>query len=289
MRTRPVRRRTRLIAALGAVAALGVTVLAPAASAEPPPVQRCSDLGPAIWETSVDGDLLVDVGCDLWRSSVRGDVTVVAGVELSIGQSGVSGDVRSAGSVWVGGSRIEGDVVLDGLDTAALEVYPADQEISTFVGDVTGRATDVRLAGAVVEGAYDVTVRDATRIRDRSRLVGPATARGGRLLVHDATFLGGLTSTGSGDSIMCRATIFGDLRVTGLTDYARLGVEGDRMCRTSVSGSVVLQDNPHSIDLGRLEVAGDLRCTGNTGPRGITFDPARATRVHGVRTGQCAP
>lgn len=274
---------------MGAVLALAGAAAAPpvGAAVEPGPT-LCSEVeGAYFFERSHEGDLVADVDCGILRGVVHGDVTVLPGVRFSVGRASVDGDVEVAGHLQLADGGISGDVTLTSPETASLEVWFGDGGGGTIWGDVTGEAAEVLLDRAEIWGAYDVTVRDATRVRGSSELLGPVTARGGRLLVHEATFYDGLTSTGSHDVVVCRATVARELRVSDLTDYARVGVEGNARCRVRVSGSLVLVDNPHSIDLGSVRVTKDLVCTGNTGPRGITGTDRVV--VQGNRTGQCAP
>ncbi|WP_258723451.1 hypothetical protein [Cellulomonas sp. NS3] len=258
-------------------------------AAEDPPPTLCSEVPNAYFmEERLEGDLVVDVECYMFRGRVYGDVTVLPGASFSVGRGGIDGNVEVAGHLSLGDSGVSGDVVLTSRETASLEVWVGDGGGGTIDGDVTGEAAEVFLEAATVWGAYDVDVRDATRIR-RSQLIGPAATSGGRLIVHTATFYGGLTSAGSGDVMICGATIAGDLRVSGLTDFASIGAEprrDQRYCSVLVTGSLVLEDNQHSIDLGYVSVARDLVCTGNTGPRGIT--ETNWFSVRGERTGQCA-
>lgn len=281
------RRRAWPVVAVGVV--LAVAGAPPAAAAEDPPPTLCSEVPDAYFmEESLEGDLVVDVECYMFRGTVYGDVTVLPGASFSVGRGGIDGDVEVAGHLRLGDSGVSGDVVLTSRETASLEIVVGDGSGGTVDGDVTGEAAEVFLEAATVWGTYDVDVRDATRIR-RSELIGPVAASGGRLLVHTATFYEGLTSTGSGDVMVCGATVVGDLRVSGLTDFASIGAEprrDQRYCSVLVTGSLVLADNPHSVDLGYVTVARDLVCTGNTGPRGVT--ETIWTSVRGARTGQCA-
>ncbi|MDC7120396.1 hypothetical protein OMK64_02475 [Cellulomonas fimi] len=283
------RGRGRALAGAAVGAVLIAAVASPSAAAAEPPPTLCSDIpGSSLVEQSVEGDLVVDVDCWIFRGTVHGDVTVRAGTTFSVGRATLDGDAEVAGRLELGDSRVHGDVTLTSTDTASLTIWVGDGAGGSVDGDVTGQAADVVLEAARVWGSYDVEVRDATRVRGRSELMGPAAVTGGRLLVHGATFYGGLTSAGSGDVLVCGATVAGDLRVTGLTDFASIGAEprrDQRDCPVLVTGSLVLVDNPHSVDLGNVAVARDLVCTGSSGPRGVT--ETSWTEVHGDRTGQC--
>lgn len=256
---------------------LGCAVAAPAGAA-PPPVVRCSELAVDGRVTGLDVGyhLWVDVDCHLTDVVVSGGVHVDEGVALT-----------SERSRFREGLDLEGDAHLRdtvvewvSLDTTA----GFSAESSTVRGAVSGRAGTVSLRYARVGGHYDVTTSDLARVQSTT-VTGTTTSRGGRLVVHDSTFLEALHSIGNGDVLVCRVAVLGDLHVEALTDYARLGVEGRQFCRSQIEGSVILEDNPHSIDLGPLFIDGDLVCTGNTGPRGITG--LREVWLFGTAVGQC--
>ncbi|WP_258724840.1 hypothetical protein [Cellulomonas sp. NS3] len=277
-------------AALGILGVLGAGALAvPAAAAVDQPVTLCSEL----WNQrehiaanqTVIGDVIIDEGyCYLAHSTVSGDVVVPAGQRVELSGTVVDGDVRATGGASLYQARVHGAVELDGADTAWLRV-----ERST-VRDVRGVARDLTFAGASrVTGTYDVTATEMHRLQ-HSTFLGSVTARGGRMLTHSSTFAD-LTAVGSRDAIVCRTAVAGDLTVTGLSDYARLGLEGREQCRTTIGGSLILRDNPHSVDLGEVAIAQDLVCVRNTGPRVVTGAPEVApgsrVTVGGVSYGDC--
>lgn len=278
-------------AALGILGVLGAGVLAvPAAAEVERPVTPCS----ALWNqrehvvanVAVVGDVLVDEGrCTIIHSSVSGDVIVPAGQTVNLSTTVVDGDVRAAGGVGLDETAVFGTVQLEAADTATLRV-----DRRSTVADVRGAARELTFAGgARVTGTYDVTATDMHRLQ-HSTFVGPVTARGGRLLTHGSTFAD-LTAVGSRDAIVCRTAVAGDLTVTALSDYARIGLEGREQCRTTVGGSLVLRDNPHSVDLGEVAITRNLVCVRNTGPRVVTgtaasTDGSRVT-VGGVTYGEC--
>lgn len=282
----------RWVRRAGAVACalvVGVVAAASGAAAAARPTFLCSELprnGVYVVDLRVRGDVVADapdgVPCLFVNVVVEGDVLVRHDGRVLLDVSTVLGSVRSEGPVSiVHGSVVEGDVVLDDAHTwTGLDVRD-----SRVDGSVTGRTGYARLFRSTVAGSYDVDTVSRAQLA-RTTVGGPVLTRGGRLLVHDTTVGGGLSSSGSGEVLVCRTVVTGDLTVTDVRGYVRLGVEADERCRTTVGGDVVLVDNPHSLDLGDLAVAGDLVCTGNTGPRGITFTPL--TTVAGARTGQCA-
>ncbi|MBB2923261.1 hypothetical protein [Cellulomonas cellasea] len=278
---------------------LAATVLAlvgvggPPATAAPPEGVLCSSLprqGEAVHDLRIRGDLIADsangTGCFLERVVVDGDVHAAS--YLGLTGSTVHGDVTVTADghvAVVDGAAVLGDVV---LDTGAYSWRGLGMRDATIYGSVRGTAGTVQLYGlsgrSVVHGDYDVTTTSRLQMV-RSTVWGHVGTRDGRLLLHDSALRDGLTSTGQG-VLVCRSSVDGDLTVTHAHAYGRLGLEGTEPCGTSVTGSVHLVDNPHSIDLGALTVAGDLVCTGNTGPRVVTW--TAATAVTGTRTGQCA-
>ncbi|KGM03850.1 hypothetical protein Q760_10150 [Cellulomonas cellasea DSM 20118] len=277
------------------------------------PTYRCSQLWNAalgvVVDTTVEGNVVVDAeadwGCAMHEVTVTGDVTVPVGGRLTGAPLTVGGDLRVAGHADVSGYRedsaVDGDVLLEGRADVSLDLgaraVGGDVLLDGGVGSVfwiraasvgggvTGRVGSATLHGVAVAGAYDVAVEGTTRLRGGTSVAGPVTVRGGRLLVHDVTVGRDLTVDGAGDVLVCRADVADDLLVTRLTDYARIGVERDLPCATRVGGSLVLVDVPHSVDLGDVDVARHLVCSGVSGPRGVTRTPA--LRVGGGEYGSC--
>ncbi|MGW6131011.1 hypothetical protein ACWFNE_13375 [Cellulomonas sp. NPDC055163] len=278
-------------AALGILGVLGAGVLAvPAAAEAGQPVTLCSELWNqreyVVANVDVVGDVLVDEGgCTIIHSSVSGDVIVPAGQAVDLSRTVVDGDVRVAGAAGLYGTTVFGTVRLEAADTATLRI-----DVRSTVGDVRGLGREVTTAGgAQVTGTYDVTATEMHRLQ-HSAFLGPVTARDGRLLTHGSTFAD-LTAVGSRDAIVCRTSVAGDLTVTALSDYARIGLEGREQCRTTIGGSLVLRDNPHSVDLGEVAVTRNLVCVRNTGPRVVTgtaaFTDGSRVTVGGVTYGEC--
>lgn len=289
MRVRGARRRPLAVSAVVAATVVAVGAAAPSGAAADPSPVRCSDLsenGSSVVGAHVVGDFLADSddgsGCFLRSATITGDVLATAYTVAEASTVGgtvtvVDGHLTLAYGASVGGDVVMGDLAYPWLGLSLVA--------STVAGSVHGQAGSVYVGeDSTVEGDYDLTTSGVVRIR-HSTVAGDVDSRGGRLLVHDATVGGRLTATGSAP-LVCRTTVGGDLTVTDAHAYARLGIEGRERCRTTVGGSVRVVDNTHSVDLGDLVVAGDLVCTGNTGPRLVTW--TALTSVAGTRTGQCA-
>jgi hypothetical protein len=248
------------------------------AAADP---QLCSAL-PTTWGevqmVEVDGDLVADGECRFSEGRVRGDLLVPPGGRLDALSLDVHGDLRVAGEAQVYATRVHGAVVLD--QAARVTV---DQ--SSVVAGVTGSADVAAVRSSGVLGDVVVTATNAVRL-SRSVVGGAVDVRGGRLLVHDTGIRGALTSVGATDVLVCRTTVRGDLTVTDVQGWSRVGQERQELCRTTVGGSVRVVDNPHSVVLDDLVVAGDVLCTGNTGPQLVVR--TAALTVAGTRSGQCA-
>ncbi|MBB2924436.1 hypothetical protein [Cellulomonas cellasea] len=258
-------------AAVLGVLGVGALAVPGATAAAEQPATLCTDLWNQregiVANVAVVGDLIVDGSCYILRSSVTGDVVVPAGQQVVLSETVVDGDVRASGRAALLSSIVDGAVELDGAGTAVLRVEGGT------VRDVRGAAREVTFAaGARLTGTYDVTAGEMHRLQG-STFVGPVTARDGRLLTHGSTF-GDVTAIGSRDAIVCRTTVTGDLTVTALADYARIGLEGRERCGVTIGGSLVLRDNPHSVDLGEVAIARDLVCVRNSGPRVVSGTPA---------------
>lgn len=247
------------------------------AGAAPPWVLYCSQLAV---DGRIDGadlgtHLVADTDCHLTDVVVRGNLDVHEGVSVTTERTRVQEGLNLQGDAQLH-DTVVGWAELDTTGTLSTES-------STVRGLVVGRASTVSLRYSRIDG-YDVTTSVLARL-ESTTVQGSTTSRGGRLVVHDSTFVESLRSIGNGDVLVCRVAVLGDLHVEALTDYARLGVEGRQFCRSEIRGSVILEDNPHSIDLGPLFIDGDLVCTGNTGPRGITG--LREVWLFGTEVGQC--
>lgn len=274
--------RLSIAASLAVAAALAGASSLPAAAVPGPAPLLCSALPTdpegQVGAVEVDGDLVADGECRVSGGYVRGDVVVPAGALLDALSLDVHGELRVAGSASLYGAQVHGDVVLDGATGVGLQH-------TSVVGGITGSAVAVQVYASGVLGDVTVASTGATRLT-RSVVGGSVDVRGGRLIVHGTGVRGGLTSTAATDVLVCRASLRGDLTVTDVQGWSRVGQERQELCRTTVGGSVHVVDNPHSVVLDDLVVAGDLLCTGNTGPQTVVRT-ARLT-VAGNRTGQCA-
>lgn len=281
--SRPSRRRALRAAAVTLLAAAAACLTVPAQAADP--TYRCSEVSAAnpqgsMWGEVLYGDLVADGECALLYSRITGDVTVPPGSSLTTTLTTVTGTLRTAGPVTAERLRVHGDLALEAPGTAQVSLTD-----SWVAGAASGSVGSLLLARATVMGPLEVTTVDAARLRT-SVVGGTATVRGGRLLVHDSLVRGSLASTAATDALVCRSEVRGDLLLTGVQGWSRLGQERTEVCRTTVGGSVRLVDNPHSVVLGDLAVGGDLVCTGNTGPQGVVR--TAGLTVAGASTGQCA-
>lgn len=275
--------RLSLAAPLVLAAALAGAPSLPAAATVPAPApQLCSELSVdpegQVGQVEVDGDLVADGECRGVSGDVHGDVVVPAGASFDARSLDVHGDLRVAGYSGLYGSQVHGDVLLDGAAHVVLQH-------TSVVGGVTGSALAVQVYASGVLGDVTVASTGATRLT-RSVLGGAVDVRGGRLLVHDTGVRGNLTSTTATDVLVCRASLRGDLTVTDVQGWSRVGQERQELCRTTVGGSVRVVDNPHTVVLDDVVVSGDLLCAGNTGPQ-LVVRTARLT-VARASTGQCA-
>lgn len=257
------------------------------APAEPPAPREhlCSELmSDRPWDevrgVQLRGDLVVDITCRLTDVTVTGDVTSVPGHGLYAHRTTFEGSMHLVSQSNLTESTVLGDVHVD---------TPVTDEVglraSRVGGDVHGSTGSTRLSSSAVIGGYDVTTTSYARFQ-AGVVGGPVRSSGGRLLVHDAKLADDLLSDGSADVLVCRSTVDGDLTVTGVQGWSRLGVERTLPCATDVGGSLVLVDNPHSLVVGDVAVAGDLVCSGNTGPQGVTL--GEALTVGGARPARCS-
>ncbi|MBB2923744.1 hypothetical protein [Cellulomonas cellasea] len=250
-----------------------------------PREHRCSDLlGGRPWDevrgVQVRGDLVVDTTCRLADVTVTGDVTSVPGAGVFAYRTTFEGSLHLVSQSNLTDSTVLGDVRVETPVTDELGL-----STSRVGGDVVGTAGSTRLSSSAVVGGYDVTTTSFARFQG-GVVGGPLRSGGGRLLVHDATMADDLLSDGSADVLVCRSTVDGDLTVTGVQGWSRVGAEGTLPCATVVGGSLVLVDNPHSLVVGDVAVAGDVVCSGNTGPQGVTL--GEALTVGGARPARCS-
>lgn len=306
---------TRWTGVLGAVTttvAASVLVLLAAQgaqAAEPRATHLCSTYAwgtprsASISGATFEGDLVADVSCWVSDSRVSGDVLVLPGTALWLDGATVAGDVRTTGgpnelTSWVDtrdsdlhgdltvarsgtlrSTTVRGDVVAAGAPADSLVL-----EDVRVLGGVAGTVGGLTLDRTAVVGPVDVTTWDATRVR-ASAVGADLTARRGRLLVHDSVVRGTLTAAGPSDLLVCRTQVDGDLAVSGVRVWGRVGEERSAYCRTTVGGSAHVAGNPASVVLGDLHVAGDLVCAGNTGSLGVVRRSALV--VGGTRSPGC--
>lgn len=290
---RAVRRTTvaALTAALVALTAPFSPAAAESVDAEEPTV--CSD--ERIVGTGFPGDLVVPDGawCEVWHVAVTGDAVVGEGAELMVGRSAVKGDLRlapdaSTGLWW---ATLWGGIQADDAETVNLAW-------STVHRSIRGDSRNVTLGSSTVRGAVNMATPMGlypypvqTVLVSDSTVGGWVNLHGGPVRIENATLERGLTASGSG-LLMCSSSIAADVTVRWSHTWIEIGAMfGDKGCTRSpathnmIGGSVYMIDNPHSILLTRTMIAGDLVCTGNTGPRGVNTSDAV---VEGERVGQCA-
>jgi hypothetical protein len=263
----------------------GECPVGPPLEEQPRPSYLCSALstgwfGGEVRDRHVRGDLVADTMCRLEHVTVLGDVTSVEGGHLAATWSTITGSVDVQGGIWLERSTVLGDV-----DAASAEPYELSLGGSRVAGDLTGAAGSTRVDRSAVVGAYDVVTTGYARFR-HGVLGGPVRSGGGRLHVHDTTAAGDVLSVGSAEVLVCRSTVGGDLTVTQVQAWSRIGVERAAHCATRVGGSLVLVDNPHSLVVGDVAVDGDLVCRGNTGPQGVTL--SESLTVGGTRPASCS-
>ena len=182
---------------------------------------------------------------------------------------------------------MRGDVVLRPDPAVGPDAQHARVELyATHVGgDVRGRAVTVEVTDSAVAGSYDVTAEQVARLN--ASTFGSVTARGdARLLAHGVVTTGSFTAERTLDLLLCRGQVGGDLTVRGVRTWSRVGEEGTLYCRTSVAGSLHVVDNPSTVVLGSVRVAGDLVCSNNTGSQGVVRRPVLV--VSGTRSPTCA-
>lgn len=265
----------------GAPAAEPGAVPAPAAPAARP-VRVCSERSPVVGV--VEADVLVDgTPCLLVGATVLGDVVLRGEATLSTTQAvTVTGDVRGEGMVTLSETTVHGEV-----DVVAPPYWESLVGASRVAGGVRLDAYLVTFVASAVGGDVRAASDGAVRLRQGTAVGGSVDVEGGYVRAHDSTVLGSLRYSGPTDVIVCRSDVGGDLEVTGARYWSTIGQERTERCRVTVGGSVRLVDNVSSVVVDDVHVAGDLACTGNTGPR-VVVRTERLT-VAGARTGQCAP
>lgn len=317
MRTSPRVRSAAVVVAAAVLGSLG----GPAAAAAAPPTYLCSELVAqqqdrgGVYGRHLVGDLVADgPACRVASSSITGDVTVEAGTFLALDRVTVTGDVRSAEgtqATWVEmwDSVVHGDVAVNALAVLVSTVHgdveaeatatPANPwgvwpyveplllvHVSRLGGSVRADVPTLSFGTSTVVGAVDATATQLVRVQGTA-VGADVTARGdARLVVHDSQVRGALHADRVRDVLVCRTGVGGDLVLEATRMWTRVGEEGREQCRTTVDGSVRVVDNPSSVILGDLHVAGDLVCADNTGSLGVVRRPELT--VAGARSPECA-
>lgn len=269
---------------------------APAAVEEPVDCEADPRWGGGIHHARIEGDVRAVSWCTLSHVAITGDLYV--DTVTHIASSTVMGDVYAGGPLNARGLTVWGGIHMVG----DAEVF-LDQ--TTVIGSIRGAAGAVTLDHSRVKGAINATFWRAGGYSwrglkvTRSQVDGWVNLHRGHHTFAGATFRRGLTASAPHAVRICGSHVEDDVTVRwahgptvsgsraftsawGTCDEAGLVEEP-----STIGGSMSLVDNPHSILLRHLTVAGDLECHGNTGPRGIdTHDPT--VTVLGTRSGQCA-
>lgn len=303
VRARSVRRPSALLAALAVPVLVGVVLPAGPAVAGPAAVPGAGSVvcDGRLVRQRIDADVRVPAGrqCHLDRVAVTGDVVAEADASISTTSTTIMGDLhlaaRSIGNPY--DSTIWGGVVAEqGVHLSAGR--------STVVRSVRGDFSFLQIGSSRVQGAVNVVVpssfSDLTFDVVNSRVDGWVNVHGGSIRLENSVLGSGLTASAPSMMRMCDAQIAQDVTVrwshgpvgigaTVLREDACLTYTGRYKDTLNViGGSVHLVDNPHSIVLRHTTIAGDLLCTGSTGPRGIDATGPTVV-VAGSRSGQCVP
>lgn len=264
---------------------------------------RCADWV-TIRSTRIEGDFVALAGeaCALRRTVVTGDVYIEPDGHLALYSSLVMGDVHIVpeGTMHSSRSTIWGGVHLD--ETGSVRIY----ETTVFRSIRGSVAGGLNLRGATIRGAFNVTSErpgaDGLVGRmwvDDTKIEGWVNTHGGDVRISRSTLHRGLTLSAAERVILCTSSVSDDVTVRWAHGLSALGQptdltwwncnpeERDVPPGNELHGSVLLVDNPHSIRVQETMIAGDLICTGNTGPRGVDTQHPSVV-VHGARTGQCA-
>lgn len=296
----PVRRR-RLVTAVATVTLLVTPVAAPSSAADRPADDVTSCDGGQVRFTRVDGDLVVPAGtvCEIHRVAVTGDLRIGAGGDVRISSTAIQGDVHLAPGSEL---RAEASTVWHGIHADGPEAVLLSG--TTVHRSIRGQAGFVNVAGSQVAGAINLTF-DVDPARHygltvrTSQVGGWVNLHRGHLSLWDADLERGLTAKLAQDVEMCSTHVADDVAVRwarGVVEmgadlrheYGCLGAPDLPRGRDNVvGGSLHLVDGQRSVLVRHTVVAGDLVCTGNTGPRGVDT-VHESVVVHGVRSGQCA-
>lgn len=282
----------RLVAVLVAagVAAATTSVWPAVADSAAPAVQRCSDLGGQVEHRKIVGDLVVDVPCTLVLASVAGDVRFDGSAgRLWTERSTIKGDVHATGSVTLYLSTVQGGVQLDAPGGA----FNATD--STVRHSVRGRVQYAYFTGARLDGAFNTTTYGGGAYFEDATVGGWVNSHGGFQVVRGSSLARGMTATATNGGTICGSSIASDVTFTRNTFEVAVGLtptswpleqcESSGFARSTIGGTVTLTDNPELVRVGYVDIAGDLVCTGNSGPGGVAVDDD--VTIGGSRLGQC--
>lgn len=254
-------------------------------------------------EVAVDGDLHVGqrARLDLDRSALRGALTIDAWGDVYVYRSLVQGDVRVGPRAHFQPARsaVWGGLILDGaghVSTGRVTIHRS----------VRGHAVGVvNFSDSTVKGNINIdfdTVADpvhppALDLRGAD-VGGWVNTHGGGVHVAESRLARGLTASAALRVDLCSSSVTEDVTVRWAHGRTHIGHQAGSPIwpcdpssgvepTSTLGGSLVLVDNPHSIRVRGVVVAGDLVCSGNTGPLGVDT-VHESVVVHGVRSGQCA-
>jgi hypothetical protein len=289
---------SRAVVALSLALAAAV-VAAPAATA-----YASTTCTGTLSHVTVVGDLIVpgEAVCTI-------DHVLVTGSLLLVGDAAsarvTSSEVRGTVSVgrW---ASLSADAVTFG-DVSVFNTEHLDVSRATVRGDVRGSTRTLRLDRVLV--ADDLVVREGDSGFGNLAVVSlEQTTVRGKVDSDGLAFYGSGLTVGEFVRILyanlpgqlerlagslCGLDVGGDVRIEESGWIFAVGahpygdpVGCDPAATPSTVGSLTLVDNRHSIAVAAVTVAGDLVCTGNTGPRGVAV--ADDVVVGGRRLGQCA-
>ena len=288
----------RALAALSG-ALLAVVAAAPAASAatvQDTPSRYCSG---TIEHTRIDTDVVVPSGatCTLDHALVLG-LSVLSGASVTVRSSEVQGFTFVAGGTLMADAATFGSIDLSDAEVLVVER-------ATVRGSVGGSVRVFELNRTLVTGDVSVVPGDTAVGNDASVRLG-ATTVDGDITTDGFQFQATTLTVGADVHVtnatlpshhvlaveLCGVDVAGELRVEASHWIVSMGahpygdwIACDPAAHPSTVGALTFVDNPHSIAVAGTTVAGDLVCTGNTGPRGVQ---TAAVVVGGARVGQCA-
>lgn len=286
--------------ALGALSCVLLAVVAAAPAAMAVTLQDDTTCSGVLAHTRIDGSLVVEAGetCTLHHVVVKADLVVLGGASVTFTSSEVQGwtvitggtlvadaatfrnvHVEDAEAVTIQRATLRGSV---GGSVRSLELdrVLATGDVAVLPGDTAvGNEATVRLWNTTVNGSITT---DGFQFQTTGLTVGADVQ------VTNAT----LPSHHVLAVEVCGVDVAGELRVEQSHWIVSMGahpygdpIACDPATHPSTVGALTFLDNPHSIAVAGTTVAGDLVCTGNTGPRGVQ---TATVVVGGARVGQCA-